>query len=276
MSDEHDWIILQLYLQRYLAPSMSLPFNASLGGRMMRSPRTVAVTFAVCACVVFSHALFAQELPRIAVGANVSTLGIGFEAATAVTNRSNVRGGMSFFNYDRVAASDGITYDAELTLRSAHITYDQYLHGGFHVSPGLLVYNGNRAHAIASVPASQSFSLGEVRYFSSATNPVNGSATLKLGRVAPLLLAGFGNLLPRNNRRFGVNADFGVAFQGSPDVKLNLAGMACAVSPTAGCVNAATDALVQSNVQLEQEKANEDLRPFKYYPVVSIGFSWKF
>jgi hypothetical protein len=242
----------------------------------MRSPLSLGLAFVVGACLVLPHALLAQELPRIAVGAKMSTLGIGFEAATAVTNRSNVRGGFNFFNYDRVATSDGITYDAELTLRSVQIMYDQYLLRGFHVSPGLLIYNGNRAHALASVPAGQSFSLGDFRYYSSLTNPVNGTATLKLGQVAPLVLFGFGNMLPRNKRRFGVNADFGVAFQGSPDVKLNLAGVACAVSPTAGCVNAATDPLVQTNILREQQQANDDLKPFKYYPVLSVGFSWKF
>jgi len=242
----------------------------------MRSPLTLRLAFAVGACVVFTGSLFAQELPRIAVGAKISTLGIGFEGATAVTNRSNVRGGFNFFNYDRVATSDGITYDAELTLRSVQITYDQYLIRGVHVSPGLLIYNGNRAHALASVPAGQSFSLGDSQYFSSLTNPVNGTATLKLRKVAPLRLFGFGNLLPRNNRHFGVNADLGVAFQGSPDVKLNLAGTACAVSPAVGCVNAATDPRVQTNILREQEQANDDLKPFKYYPVLSIGVSWKF
>jgi hypothetical protein len=242
----------------------------------MRSRLSVIPALAICACVVFPHALSAQELPKIAVGAKVSTLGIGFEAATAVMNRSNVRGGFNFFNYNRAATSDGISYDAELTLRSVQITYDQYLFRGFHVSPGLLLYNGNRAHALASVPAGQSFSLGDVRYYSSSTNPVNGTATMKLGKAAPLLLFGFGNLLPRNDRHFGVNADFGVAFQGSPNVNLNLAGSACAISPTAGCVNSATDPIVRTNVVHEQEKANDDLKPFKYYPILSIGFSWKF
>jgi hypothetical protein len=41
-------------------------------------------------------------------------------------------------------------------------------------------------------------------------------------------------------------------------------------------VNAATDSIVQSNIRLEQDKLNEDLQPLKYYPVVSIGVSWKF
>jgi hypothetical protein len=243
----------------------------------MRFSMAVTLAFASCICVVFPGASFAQEsLPRIGAGAKMSTLGIGFEAATAVTARSNVRGGFNFFNFDQATTRDGIHYDAALALRSVQATYDQYLFRGFHVSPGFLVHNGNKASAVASVPPGQSFVLGDVRYFSSPANPVNGSAKVKLGAVAPMVLFGFGNLLPRSSRNFGMNVDFGIAFQGSPDVKLNLTGSACGVSPTAGCVNAATDPIVQANIQREQAQANDDLQPLKYYPVVSVGFSWKF
>jgi len=244
---------------------------------MRFSKATILAFIAFSWIGLLSTRAFAQEvLPRLGVGAKVSTLGIGFEAATAVTDRSNVRGGFNFFNYDRTARRDGIHYDAALTLRSVQVTYDHYILPGFHVSPGLLLHNGNSARATASVAAGQSFSLGDVRYFSNSTNPVNGTANVKLRTVTPLLLVGFGNLLPRNNRHFGVNGDFGIAFQGSPESKLSLAGTACAVSPTAACINAATDPIVQANIQREQNEMNHDLRPFKYYPIISLGVSWKF
>jgi hypothetical protein len=206
----------------------------------------------------------------------VSTLGIGFEAATAVTQRSNVRGGFNFLNYNRSLNRDGIRYEGELKLRSVHLTYDQYIVSGLHVSPGLLVHNGNRAVGNASVLPGQSFFIGDGRYFSGQTNPIHGSATIKVRKVSPMVLLGFGNLLPRSSRHFGINFDFGVVFQGSPDAKLNLAGTACAISPITACLDAATEPTVQSNIRREQDQANDDLQPFKYYPVISLGFSWKF
>src|SRR5947199_1917006 len=119
----------------------------------MRFSLSLTLAFALFAGGVFPCLSFGQEetLPRIGVGAKLSTLGIGIEAATAVTKRSNVRGGVNFFNYSKASDKDGINYDVSLTLRSVQVTYDQYLFGGFHVSPGLLIYNGNRASAIASV-----------------------------------------------------------------------------------------------------------------------------
>jgi hypothetical protein len=65
-------------------------------------------------------------------------------------------------------------------------------------------------------------------------------------------------------------------FQGTPHLKLNLAGGACTVNPTTGCTDAATDPIVQSSIQLEQDKTSNELQGFKYYPVSSVVFSWKF
>jgi hypothetical protein len=115
-----------------------------------------------------------------------------------------------------------------------------------------------------------------VTYFSNATNPVSGEATIDFRNVAPMVLAGFGNLLPRSDRHFGVNFEGGIAFQGSPNLKLDLRGTACATSPTTACVNVATDPLVQSQIRKEENELIEDARAFRYYPIVSIGISWKF
>ena len=49
---------------------------------------------------------------------------------------------------------DGITLDATLTLRSASAHLDWFpFGGGFHLSPGVMLYNGNQMNAVA--PASR-------------------------------------------------------------------------------------------------------------------------
>src|SRR5436309_1468559 len=127
-------------------------------------------------CLFVAIPCFAQDLPKFGVGAKFSTLGIGIEAATAVNRQSNVRGGVNFFSYDRGFTRDGIDYAADLRLRSVEAHYDWFLGHGFRVSPGLLVYNGNRVEGTASVPGGRSFSLGSRSYFSNPTNPVTGTA----------------------------------------------------------------------------------------------------
>jgi hypothetical protein len=235
------------------------------------------LTIAFCLCTIFTRSSFGQGTsPETGIGAKVSTLGVGVEAGMSLTRHSNVRVGFNFFNYSKTSHAHGITYDGDLDLRSLQITYDQYLIGGLHVSPSLLAYNGNHIDASAGVPAGQSFSLGGTRYFSGAANPVAGTGTVHVRTVAPAVFLGMGNIVPRSAMHVWFNVEGGVVFQGTPTTKLNLGGTACLVNPTTGCLNAGTDPTVQANVQNEQAKLNKDLEPLKYYPVLSVGISWKF
>lgn len=215
----------------------------------------------------------AQGLPRFGAEITVSTLGIGGEAATAVTQRSNVRVGFNAFNYSGNFSKDAINYNGELSLRSFEILYDQYIVGGFHISPGLMVYDGNQGTANASVPGGQSFSLGGASYVSSPANPVSGTGVLDTRKVAPMILFGVGNLLPRSTRHFTVNFEAGVVFQGTPKAALNLRGTACVSS---FCQDVASTPAIQANVQAEQTKINNSVDFFKYYPVIRLGFGYKF
>ena len=213
---------------------------------------------------------------RIGVGAKISLLGIGGEAAVALTKRINARGGFNFFNYSDTFGKDGINYGAQLAFRSAEAHLDLFpFAGAFHLSPGLLFYNDNHLSATASVGANQPFTLGGVNYTSSAANPVSGTARLGFNKVAPSFLIGFGNLIPRNRRRFSLSTEFGVAYTGSPKTSLTLAGTACS-NPAVICVNAGTDPTVQSNVQSEIAKVNHDISFIKVYPLASFGFAVNF
>jgi hypothetical protein len=214
------------------------------------------------------------EAGLIGVGIRLSTLGAGAEVAVSLSSRLNVRGGVNIFQYNRGFNHDGITYKGQLNLRSGEAHLDWYPLGHtFHLSPGLLVYNGNGATATANVPGGSTFTLGGTTYTSDPSNPITGTGKLDFVKVAPTAMFGFGNLVPPT-RHFTFNFEMGVVFQGSARTKLNLAGNAC---PNGiNCVNAATDPTVQANILAEQTKINNKLSPFKYYPVISIGFGYRF
>ena len=93
----------------------------------------------------------------VGVGVKVSTLGIGGEVAVGVSHRSNVRVGFNAYSYGHTFDKDGVTYKGDLRLRSAQATYDLFLLKGLHISPGVLLYNGNQVSANASVPGGQTF-----------------------------------------------------------------------------------------------------------------------
>ena len=216
---------------------------------------------------------------KVGVGFRVSTLGLGGEVAYQVTHSSNVRGGVNFFSYNRGFNQNGINYNGDLRWLSgdAHFDWFPFSHfaHAFHLSPGLIAYNGNRVNASASSSGGNTFTLNHVTYESNPADPVGGTASLAFNKVAPSFMIGFGNLVPRNGKHFSANIEAGVAFSGSPKIGLNLTGSAC-TSGTATCSNVATDPTIQSNVQAQQTIISNDLSPFKYYPLISLTLGYRF
>jgi len=210
----------------------------------------------------------------IGVGVKVSTLGIGGEVAIAVSHRSNVRFGFNAFSYGHSFDKDGVTYKGNLDLRSAQATYDLFLLKGFHVSPGVLFYNGNKVSANASVPGGQTFTLSNTNYVSDPADPITGTAKLSVYKAAPMLLLGIGNLVPRSGH-FSVSFEIGAAYQGPPRVTLNLSGSACD-STGLFCRSISSDPTIQSNIAAEQAKLNKSASPYKFYPVLSFGVGYRF
>ena len=215
--------------------------------------------------------------PRgIGAGARVSSLGIGGEAAVELTGSSNLRGGFNFFGYSRSFSKDGISYAASLSWRSAEAHYDWFpFGGGIHLSPGLLVYNGNTIKANASVPGGHTLTLNGLQYLSDPANPVSGSGKIEFNKAGPTVMLGWGNLVRRRGKGFAVNFEVGIAYQGAPQATLNLGGGVCS-SNGLNCRSIASDATVQANVVAEQRKINHDISPFKVYPLISLGFGYRF
>jgi hypothetical protein len=242
------------------------------------------VTFAVVVLFLFSATVLAQEastrtgLDRFTVGvaAKISTLGIGADVAVPVARKLNVRGGFDLFSYSRGLDRDGVHYSGNLRLRSADALLDVFpFGGGFHVSPGVLLYNGNELKGTASVPGGQTFTLGGSTWLSSPTDPIGGAGRLSFNKAAPMILFGLGNMVPRSARHVTVGLDLGVAFAGTPKVSLGFTGTAC--DPTGlACRNAATDPNFQSSVRSEQSKLQNDASPAKYYPIVQFKIGYKF
>lgn len=224
--------------------------------------------------------------PRVGVGVRFSSLGLGGEAAVRVASRVNVRGGFSALSIHHNVTSSGIDYAGEARFRSAEAHVDFFLVGSLHLSPGLLVYNGNNANVNISIPGGQTFTIGGMTYESgdatSANGPVTGNLTVKFNRVAPEILIGTGNLVPRGHRRhWSLNEDFGFEYEGSPKIGFALAGSACLPPASAGplCVNAATDPLVLTHIAAQQAKYNRNASAKFYYslwPVFSTGVSYSF
>jgi hypothetical protein len=229
------------------------------------------------ACLFGYGQSYRGDSGTLGVGVKVSTLGAGAEAAVRVTHRSNVRAGFNMIDYSRGFNKDGVAYNGQLSFKTLEAHYDIFPWAkSFHVSPGVLVYAGDPITATASVPANQSFTLGGVNYSSDPTNPVTGSGKIDFHRAAPLVSVGWGNLISRQEgKHFSVPVELGVAFQGSPQARLALAGSVCDSSGF-NCRPITSDPTVHANLVSEQGKINSSMSFFKAYPIISVGFGYKF
>lgn len=247
------------------------------------------VCLAVAVCLVLSCSLFAQQnavsapqagsasvADHIGIGVKVGLLGAGAELAARLDRHSNVRAGFNVLGYSRSFNKDGINYGGHLSFRTIEAHYDYYPWAGkFHVSGGMLDYIGNPITANALVPGGSSFTLGGQTYYSQNANPAFASGKVNFNQVSPTVTFGWGNLV-RENHHFSVPIELGIAFQGSPKSTLGLVGNVCTDQAQTQCFNAATDPTVQSNVIAEQTKLNNSMKPFKFYPIISVGFGYKF
>lgn len=214
----------------------------------------------------------------VAVGVNAGVLGIGAETAIPLSQHFNLRAGGHFFNFNDALSTDGVNYTANLRLRSAQTSVDWFPWArSFHVSAGALLFNGNRITANALIPGGSSFTLNGTSYISGATDPVHGAGSVRFGKAAPMLTAGWGNLLSREGRHFSFPFEAGFAYTGDPKTSLGFTGTVCYdYQGTPECESIASDPMVQANILAEQNKLAHDASYARFFPVLSTGFGYRF
>jgi hypothetical protein len=245
---------------------------------MMKMFRALLLAGSATLCAVGPAAAQSDLGPhsRVGVAVNVSTLGLGVDTAFPVLERANVRVGFNAFELNHDFDNDGLALAANLRLRSFGLHFDWFAFGGgFHISPGLMLYNANSVRAVATVPPGRPFSLGDENLISNPANPVTGSASISFEKMAPTIRIGWGNIIPRGDRRWSIPFELGIVYSRAPTSILSLGGSACSQNGT-NCRNIASDPTLQADVAREQNSMNSDLSLLRAIPVVSLGFSYKF
>jgi len=206
----------------------------------------------------------------LAFAVKLGTPGVGFEVATPLAQRMNLRAGAAFFSYNTTFTTDGLSIDGALKLGNAFASVDIYpFNNSFRISPGFSFQNNNRLNATLLVPGGQTFSLGDGGdYISDPSDPVHGTGTFVLGNnFAPRLTLGFGNMLPRRGGHFSVPVEFGFQYISQPLATLSISGQSCMQG--SGFSGPACGPVDQTNVQQEQQEIQTDLNPYRFFPIAS-------
>ena len=255
------------------------PDAASAGSTASAARRTAYLLGQ--AVPVSNREVSTRPFSAIGIAVKVGVEGVGFDVATPLSARTNLRSGASFFSNAPSFSIDSINTNGNIKLRKASTLVDFFpFNNSFRLSAGATFYNGNHLSATALIPGGQTFTLNDTDYVSSAADPVHGAFDVRFGnRIAPAFTLGFGNLVPRRaGKHFSVPFEVGFEYISQPTLTLSLAGTACDPTqpPAVGCQSIATDATTQANLAAEQKTLNDDIAPLRFFPILTIGFGYKF
>jgi hypothetical protein len=191
------------------------------------------------------------------IGVKAGTLGLGLEVSWQPLPYLEVRVGGNTYDYDDSGTQADIPYDATLGLESFYGTANFH----FPISPMRVtagVYsNGNEVLMVND--ELQNLNIGGITYPGAGIGTL--SSTTSFASAAPYLGIGFDFTLAG---KVGMNLDLGVLWQGDPEVSLDASGVL------------GTDPGFQAALELERQELEDEFSDLKAWPVISLGFVYKF
>lgn len=197
------------------------------------------------------------------VALDIGSTGLGAHVSVPLQPKLNLRFGVNYAKYSTTRDTDDANYDLDLQLKTVDALVDYFPGGGGFRVIGGAVYNGNKFDTHAKPTGSGIYTLNNNIYAAATTGTIDGSIDFR--KVAPYLGIGWGNAAAAPG--WGFVADLGVLFQGAPNSTLGNRG--CTAS-SAICARLAND-LVAENLKLKDE-----MKDFKFYPVLRVGVSYGF
>ena len=193
------------------------------------------------------------------IGIKAGLLGAGFEVERSFTDTIGARVGVNYFPYDYNATEDDIDYDFELQLLTLGVFLDWHPFKGSFRFTGGMIYNGNSLDATAK--SATTFDIGDNTYSGSQVGTLSGE--IDFNDFAPYAGLGWNTAFGKEGH-WGFIFELGVIFQGSPTAKLSATG------------TLANDPGFRADLSKEEKNLQDDLDSFEYYPVISIGFNYRF
>jgi hypothetical protein len=188
------------------------------------------------------------------VTAKVGTLGYGIEGTTNLMEKVNLRFGYQGANIDYdygYETDNGVTanFSNQYEMGNFSVLLDFHsFSSAFRFTGGLM---GNNFKLAGSAPTGN-YQIGDHVY------NVPMSATFETeNSVAPYFGVGWGNAVDPK-KKWILSADLGVLHTGKVNVKLSAPGVTA------------------SDIALEEQKMEDDIDKFRFYPVATIGVSYHF
>ena len=210
---------------------------------------------AVALALTASGATLADD--NFAVGLKAGTLGLGIEGAWRPLPYFDIRLGANSYDYVFDGRHAGVNYDPTLDLETVYATLNfKFPASPLRISVGAFS-NGNELNMTSAETGS--YDIGGTTFTSAEIGALSSNVSFSI--TAPYLGFGLDFSLPG---RIGLNMDFGVLWQGEPEVTMNTTGLL------------ANDPTFLASVETERLQLQDDVSSYKAWPVVSLGIVFNF
>lgn len=194
----------------------------------------------------------------VAIGAGISTLGVGGHGAVEINDFLVLRLNANFGSFDLSGDYGGIEYDNEINFLTAGLLVDVHPFGVSPIGDGFVItagayYNANEMTFTASPT-------GTVVIGDNTYNIAAVQTDVEFSEFAPFISLGYDGTFHTLVIPVAFFIKAGVLFQGAPDVTVRTVG---------GGVS-------KSDLNKEAQQIEDDLAVFEYYPVLSLGVTISF
>ena len=129
----------------------------------------------------------------------------------------------------------------------------------FRISAGLML-NENEV-TMTGKPTNRTYTIGGITYPAALVGSLTG--TVDFNTVAPYAGIGYGGAFS-DNSNWSFFCDLGVLYQGSPNLSYTADG-ALSGNP-----------IFEASLEKERKELEDDMSKYEYYPVLSLGVTYKF
>lgn len=215
--------------------------------------------------IVAASSLSTAQALEFAVGTKAGTQGAGFEVYAPLHDKVNLRAGTNSFETSFDQTIDGIAYTGDISLNTIAFNADYHPFGGvFRLTAGLVLNSSEMSGTAEPGMDPIEFEIGGNSY---SSDDVSAEATITFPKTAPYLGFGF-DRVSKTKGGFGISAEVGVMFQGTPDVDFQ----ANYIDTPSSELNAQ----LNSDINAEIDAMKDDLSEFNIYPVASLGLTYQF
>lgn len=212
-----------------------------------------------------------QASADVALGASLSTLGLGVQGTFGINRYINLRLTANAASVDNDFEESGTNYKGTVDFSSYGLITDIHPFGGsFYLSAGYLAHD-NKIDLTATCP--QSCDIDGQSYRSAPDGQIK--AAVDFGSGAPYAGIGWGNSM--QGGRLYAKLDIGVLFQDKPQVDLTATGNF--QNTKSGLVMNTSNPFFQQEVTNEEKSLQQDINDNDYselYPVIGLSIGYRF